>query len=158
LHSAARPHHFLGINQGGQCAVFRTKGNRYGHVVLRGGDGRANYDAASIAQCERELKAGKLPCNIAVDCSHGNSDRDAARQPLVAEDCIQQIVAGNRSIVGLMLESNLHAGNQPIPEDLSQLKYGVSVTDACIDWATTETLLRGAHDKLKDILPVRPAP
>lgn len=158
LHSAARPHHFLGINQRGQCAVFRTRGNRYGHVVLRGGEGRANYDAASIAQCERELQASKLPCNIAVDCSHGNSNKDPSRQPLVAEDCIRQIVAGNRSIVALMLESHLHAGNQPIPEDLSQLKYGVSVTDACIDWETTEQLLRGARAKLKDILPARPAP
>ncbi len=158
LHSAARAHHFLGINQGGQCAVFRTKGNRYGHVVLRGGNGRSNYDAASIAQCERELKAGKLPCNIAVDCSHGNSNKDPSRQPRVAEDCIQQIVAGNRSIVGLMLESNLHAGNQPIPEDLSRLKYGVSVTDACIGWETTETLLRGARATLRDILPTRTAP
>ncbi|MBI5612045.1 MAG: 3-deoxy-7-phosphoheptulonate synthase, partial [Gammaproteobacteria bacterium] len=109
LQSAARPHHFLGINQRGQCAVFRTKGNRYGHVVLRGGDGRANYDAASIAHCERELQASKLPCNIAVDCSHGNSNKDPSRQPQVAEDCVRQIVAGNRSIVGLMLESHLHA-------------------------------------------------
>ena len=158
LHSAARGHNFLGINQEGQCAVFRTRGNRYGHIVLRGGNGRTNYDAASIAQCERELQAGKLPCNIAVDCSHGNSSKDPSRQPLVAEDCIQQIMAGNRSIVGLMLESNLHAGNQSIPEDLSQLKYGVSVTDACIGWETTETLLRGAREKLKDILPARPAP
>ena len=81
-----------------------------------------------------------------------------SRQPLVAEDCIRQIVAGNRSIVALMLESHLHAGNQPIPEDLSQLKYGVSVTDACIDWETTEQLLRGARAKLKDILPARPTP
>jgi len=158
LQSAARPHHFLGINQGGQCAVFRTKGNRYGHVVLRGGNGRANYDAASIAQCERELKDNKLPCNIAVDCSHGNSNKDPARQPLVAEDCVRQIATGNRSIVGLMLESNIHAGNQPIPEDLSKLKYGVSVTDACIDWETTEKLLRGAREKLKNILPDRLAP
>ncbi len=155
LQSAARPHHFLGINQQGQTAVFRTRGNRYGHVVLRGGGGRANYDSAAIAACEKELAAAKLPLNIAVDCSHGNSNKDYARQPLVAENCVNQIVDGNRSIVALMLESHLHAGNQSIPSDLSKLKYGVSVTDACIDWATTEKLLRDARARLKDVLPAR---
>ena len=155
LLSASRPHHFLGINQDGQCAVFRTRGNRYGHVVLRGGNGRPNYDSVSLALCEQELEKNRLPGNIVVDCSHGNSNKDPSLQPLVADNCVNQIVEGNRSIVGLMLESNLHAGNQPIPADLSQLKYGVSVTDACIDWATTEKTLRGARAKLKDILPSR---
>lgn len=155
LHSAARPHHFLGINQDGQCAVFRTRGNRYGHIVLRGGNGRPNYDSVSIAVAEKELAAAKLPGNIVVDCSHGNSNKDPALQPLVAENCVNQIIEGNRSIVGLMLESHLHAGNQPIPTDLSKLKYGVSVTDSCIDWATTEKFLRGAREKLKDVLPAR---
>jgi 3-deoxy-7-phosphoheptulonate synthase len=158
LLSAARPHHFLGINQDGQCAVYRTGGNRYGHIVLRGGNGRANYDSASIALCEQELERHGLPRNIAVDCSHGNSNKDPARQPLVAENCVNQIVEGNRSIVALMLESNLHAGNQPIPADLSRLKYGVSVTDACIDWPSTEKLLRAAHTRLKDVLPGRLQP
>ena len=155
LLSAARPHHFLGINQDGQCAVFRTRGNRYGHIVLRGGNGRPNYDSVSIALAEKELSAAKLPRNIAVDCSHGNSNKDPALQPLVAENCVNQILEGNESIVALMLESNLNWGNQPIPEDLKQLKYGVSVTDACIDWATTEKLLRQARAKLKDALPQR---
>ena len=155
LQSAARAHHFLGINQEGQCAVFRTRGNRYGHIVLRGGNGRPNYDSVSIALAEKELAAAKLPLNIAVDCSHGNSNKDPSLQPLVAENCVNQILEGNRSIVALMLESNLHAGNQPIPADLSQLRYGVSVTDACIDWETTEKLLRGAREKLKDVLPGR---
>ena len=155
LHSSARPHHFLGINQDGQCAVFRTRGNRYGHIVLRGGNGRPNYDSVSIAVAEKELAAAKLPGNIVVDCSHGNSNKDPALQPLVAENCVNQIIEGNRSIVGLMLESHLHAGNQPIPADLSKLKYGVSVTDSCIDWATTEKLLRSAREKLKDVLPAR---
>ncbi|MDO8705786.1 MAG: 3-deoxy-7-phosphoheptulonate synthase [Sulfuricaulis sp.] len=157
LQSAARAHHFLGINQEGQCAVFRTRGNRYGHIVLRGGNGRPNYDSVSIAMAEKELAAAKLPPNIAVDCSHGNSNKDFSLQPLVAENCVNQILEGNRSIVALMLESYLHAGNQPIPADLSQLKYGVSVTDACIDWETTEKLLRGAREKLKDVLPARHA-
>jgi 3-deoxy-7-phosphoheptulonate synthase len=155
LQSAARPHHFLGINQQGQTAVFRTRGNRYGHVVLRGGGGRPNYDSVSIAVCEKELNAGKLPANIAVDCSHGNSNKDYTLQPLVAENCVNQIVEGNHSIVALMLESHLGAGNQPIPSDLSKLRYGVSVTDACIDWPTTEKLLREARARLKDVLPAR---
>ncbi len=158
MKSAAQGHHFLGINQDGQCAVFRTRGNRYGHVVLRGGNGRPNYDSVSIALCEQELEKNKLPRNIVVDCSHGNSNKDPSLQPLVADNCVNQILEGNRSIVGLMLESNLNAGNQPIPADLSQLKYGVSVTDACIDWATTERTLRSARAKLKDVLPARLTP
>jgi 3-deoxy-7-phosphoheptulonate synthase len=158
LLSAARPHHFLGINQDGQCAVYRTGGNRYGHIVLRGGNGRPNYDSVSIALCEQELERHGLPRNIAVDCSHGNSNKDPALQPLVAENCVNQILEGNRSIVALMLESNLHAGNQPIPADLSRLKYGVSVTDACIDWPSTEKLLRTARTRLKDVLPGRIQP
>ncbi|HEX9584435.1 MAG TPA: 3-deoxy-7-phosphoheptulonate synthase [Gammaproteobacteria bacterium] len=152
LQSAARGHHFLGINQEGQCAVFHTRGNRYGHIVLRGGNGRPNYDSVSIALVEKELAKAKLPVNIAVDCSHANSNKDPAVQPLVAENCVNQILEGNRSIVGLMLESHLHAGNQPIPSDLSQLKYGVSVTDPCIGWETTEKLLRSAHAKLLAVL------
>ncbi len=155
MHAASRPHHFLGINQAGQSAVFRTRGNKYGHVVLRGGGGRPNYDSVSIAVCEEELRSAGLPVNIAVDCSHGNSNKDPALQPLVADNCVNQILEGNRSIVGLMLESNLNAGTQPIPADLSQLKYGVSVTDACIDWATTEALLHRSHAKLRTILPER---
>ncbi len=155
MRSASRPHHFLGINQNGQCAVFHTRGNRYGHVVLRGGAGRPNYDPANIALCEKELLANGLATNIAVDCSHGNSSKDPGLQAQVADNCIKQILEGNTSLVGLMLESNLHWGNQPIPADLSQLKYGVSVTDACIDWPTTENLLLNARDKLKDVLPMR---
>jgi len=158
LHSAALGHHFLGINQEGQCAVFRTRGNRYGHIVLRGGNGRPNYDAASITLAEQELAKAQLPGNIAVDCSHGNSKKDPALQPTVAESCIDQILKGNRSIVGLMLESHLHEGRQNIPADLKQLKYGISVTDPCIGWDTTEKLLRSLHEKLKPVLAIRPAP
>jgi 3-deoxy-7-phosphoheptulonate synthase len=157
LQSSAHAHHFLGINQEGQCAVFRTRGNRYGHMVLRGGGGRPNYDSVSVAMAEKELVAAGLPVNIAVDCSHGNSNKDPVLQPLVAENCVNQILEGNRSIVALMLESHLHAGSQPIPADLSKLKYGVSVTDPCIDWAITEKLLRSAREKLKDVLPARRA-
>ncbi len=155
LHSVSRPHHFLGINQQGQCAVFHTRGNRYGHVVLRGGGGMPNYDSVHIAVCEKELADAGLPGNIVVDCSHGNSLKNHRLQPLVLENCTNQIVEGNRSIVGMMLESNIHEGNQPVPKDLSQLKYGVSVTDACIDWDTTDRILRETRDRLVEILPQR---
>lgn len=157
LQSVSRPHHFLGINQNGQCAVFRTRGNRHAHIVLRGGGQRPNYDSVSIALCEAELERNGLAPNIAVDCSHGNSNKNPQLQPLVADDCVHQIVEGNRSIIGLMLESHLHAGNQPIPKDRAQLQYGVSVTDACMDWEATEQLLRRAREKLKAILPRRTA-
>ena len=151
----SRPHSFLGINQQGQVAVIRTRGNRYGHVVLRGGAKGPNYDSVTIALVEQELARQKLPANIVIDCSHANSNKDPKLQPLVMNDCTHQILEGNRSIVGVMLESNLHAGNQSIPADLGQLKYGVSVTDACIDWETTEKLLRDTRAKLKDVLPAR---
>lgn len=154
LLSVSRPHNFLGIDQKGQCAVIRTRGNPYGHVVLRGGP-KPNYDSVTIAMCEKELQNNKLLPNIVVDCSHANSNKDPAQQPLVMSDVANQIVQGNQSIIGLMIESNLEWGNQPIPEDLTQLKYGVSVTDACVDWATTEQMLREARSKLKDILPKR---
>jgi 3-deoxy-7-phosphoheptulonate synthase len=154
LHSASSPHSFLGINQYGQCAVIRTKGNRYGHLVLRGGL-RPNYDSVAIALCEKELAANNLAANIVVDCSHSNSNKDPALQPLVMADCVHQILEGNRSIIGFMIESNINAGNQSIPKDLSQLKFGVSITDPCIDWQTTEKMLRDARNKLKNILPQR---
>jgi 3-deoxy-7-phosphoheptulonate synthase len=156
LHSASSPHSFLGITQGGQCAVIRTRGNRYGHVVLRGGGGRPNYGSVDIALCEQALARAGLPGNLVVDCSHANSDKDYRLQPLVMADCVNQVLEGNRSIVGLMIESNLEAGNQPIPKDLSQLRYGVSVTDGCVDWPTTERMIREAHDKLCQVLPARP--
>jgi 3-deoxy-7-phosphoheptulonate synthase len=158
LQSAARPHHFLGINQNGQCAVFNTRGNPYGHVVLRGGGGKHNYDSVSISQCESALRKAKLPLNITVDCSHGNSNKDHNLQPLVARNCMNQIIEGNTSIVALMLESHIHAGNQSIPSDLGQLKYGVSVTDACIDWETTEKLITDMASQLAPVLSHRRQP
>jgi 3-deoxy-7-phosphoheptulonate synthase len=151
LQSVRHPHHFLGITQQGQSAVFRTRGNPHAHLVLRGGGGRVNYDAVSIALAERELAAANLPQIIVVDCSHGNSNKDPSLQPQVAENCIAQIVDGNRSIVGLMLESHLHAGNQTIPKDLSKLEYGISITDPCIDWETTEKLLLKLHQTLQSV-------
>lgn len=151
LESVRHPHHFLGITQQGQSAVFRTRGNQHAHVVLRGGGGRVNYDAVSIAVAERQLAQANLPTNIVVDCSHGNSNKDPSLQPLVAENCVAQIIDGNRSIVGLMLESHLKPGNQPIPKDLTTLEFGVSVTDPCIGWDDTETLLRKLHGLLQTV-------
>ncbi|HSC06078.1 MAG TPA: 3-deoxy-7-phosphoheptulonate synthase [Steroidobacteraceae bacterium] len=148
LQSVRHPHHFLGITPQGQSAVFHTRGNSHAHIVLRGGGGRTNYDSVSVALCEQELERAHLPVNIVVDCSHGNSNKDPALQTLVAENCVNQVLEGNGSIVGLMLESHLHWGNQPIPADLRQLKYGVSVTDACIDWTTTERLLLELNARL----------
>jgi 3-deoxy-7-phosphoheptulonate synthase len=148
LQSVRHPHHFLGITQQGQSAVFRTRGNPHAHIVLRGGGGRVNYDAVSIALAERQLTQANLPATVVVDCSHGNSNKDPSVQPLVAENCVTQILDGNRSIVGLMLESHLKAGNQPIPKDLSTLEYGVSITDPCMDWSSTEALLLKLHQSL----------
>jgi 3-deoxy-7-phosphoheptulonate synthase len=149
LQSVRHPHHFLGITQQGQSAVFRTRGNKYGHIVLRGGGSRTNYDSVSLALAERELDKAGLPANIVVDCSHGNSNKDPGLQPLVAENLANQILEGNRSLVGFMLESNLHWGSQPLSSDRSQLQYGVSVTDACVDWDTTEKLLVGLDERLR---------
>jgi 3-deoxy-7-phosphoheptulonate synthase len=155
IRSAAQPHSFLGINPQGRPAIVRTTGNRYGHLVLRGGGGRPNYDTVSVRLAEKALGGAKLAANIVVDCSHANSLKDHTLQPLVFHDCSHQIREGNRSIVGLMVESNLSAGNQPIPDDRSQLKYGVSVTDACVDWAATEEMLLRARDELAAVLPAR---
>jgi len=153
--SVSRPHSFLGINHDGQCAIVRTKGNRYGHVVLRGGGGKPNYDSVTVALCEKALATKKVSTNLVIDCSHDNSNKDPGLQPLVLNDGVHQILEGNQSLVGFMLESNINYGKQPIPADLSQLQYGVSVTDGCIDWATTDKVLLEARDKLKDVLPTR---
>ncbi|MDC0661858.1 3-deoxy-7-phosphoheptulonate synthase [Marinobacter sp. SS21] len=155
MKSVSHPHSFLGINQEGQVAIIRTQGNAYGHVVLRGGGGKPNYDSVSVALCEQALEKAGLRKSIMVDCSHANSNKDPGLQPLVMQDISHQILEGNSSIQGLMVESHLNWGNQSIPEDLSQLQYGVSITDACIDWPTTEKAIRDMRDKLKDVLPNR---
>lgn len=147
--SASHQHSFLGINQDGNVAIVRTRGNQHGHVVLRGGDGRPNYDTVSVAMAEQALNKAKLPANIVVDCSHANSYKKPELQPLVMADVIGQIVNGCQSLVGLMIESHIHAGNQKIPQDLTELKYGCSVTDACVDWESTETMIRDAARRLR---------
>ncbi|HAQ24801.1 3-deoxy-7-phosphoheptulonate synthase [Stutzerimonas xanthomarina] len=155
LQSVSSPHRFLGINQAGGVSIVTTKGNSYGHVVLRGGNGKPNYDSVSVALCEQELGKASIRPNIMVDCSHANSNKDPALQPLVMENVANQIVEGNQSIIGLMVESHLGWGNQSIPKDRSELRYGISVTDACIDWDTTEKAVLSMHSKLKDVLPKR---
>ncbi len=155
LQSVSKPHRFLGINTQGQVAIIHTRGNAYGHVVLRGGNGKPNYDSVSVASCEQDLAKAKVAQNIMVDCSHANSNKNHALQTLVMENVANQIIDGNKSIIGLMIESNIGAGNQNIPANLCDLQYGVSVTDACIDWDTTEKSIKHMYATLKDVLPKR---
>jgi 3-deoxy-7-phosphoheptulonate synthase len=155
--SASKPHSFLGINAQGRSSVTRTRGNRYGHLVLRGGGDRPNYDTVSVALAEAALTKAKLAKNIVVDCSHANSYKKPDLQPLVMQDVVNQLRLGNQSIVGVMIESFIEAGNQSIPADLTTLKYGCSVTDACVDWNTTDTMIRNAHAALRDPLAARKA-
>lgn len=157
IKTSRQPHHFLGITGQGRSAVFHTRGNRYGHIVLRGGR-RPNYNAGCIAECEKILRDAGLPLNIVVDCSHGNSEKVPANQPRVFENCIRQILRGNKSIVGFMAESNIAGGRQDIPRDLSRLRPDVSVTDGCLDWNSTEQMLRSAHDRLKRVQRRRSTP
>ncbi|MDH4191784.1 MAG: 3-deoxy-7-phosphoheptulonate synthase [Betaproteobacteria bacterium] len=153
LRSVSRPHAFLGIDPSGRCAVTQTRGNRHAHIVLRGGIA-PNYDSVSVSLTEEELTQAGLVPDIVIDCSHGNSGKDPARQSLVFADCVHQVLEGNRSIVGLMLESNIGWGSQPLVAR-DKLRYGVSVTDPCIDWGATEKALRSAREKLKSALPAR---
>ncbi|MCB1213874.1 MAG: 3-deoxy-7-phosphoheptulonate synthase [Deltaproteobacteria bacterium] len=148
MKSCLAPHSFLGISSQGKISVYKTRGNAYSHVVLRGGKD-PNYDAQSVASCLKELKEAGLREKIMIDCSHGNSQKDHNKQAEVFHSGLEQILAGNKAICGFMIESNLEAGNQKIPKDLKQLQYGVSVTDACIDWTSTEKLILEAHEKLK---------
>jgi 3-deoxy-7-phosphoheptulonate synthase len=146
--SSAQPHSFLGISPDGLTSVVRTRGNPLGHLVLRGGGGKGNFDDADVRKAEEALQRAGLPTNIIVDCSHENSGKAPERQATVLENGLAQIRAGNRSIIGWMIESHLEAGNQPIPKNLGQLRYGCSVTDACIGWSETERLLRHAAARL----------
>ena len=148
--SARSPHHFLGIDSYGYVATVRTRGNTDTHLILRGGI-NPNYDSASVAACIDLMRAHTLPSAVVVDCSHGNSNKDPARQEIVATDVVAQRVAGNRAIVGLMLESNLEWGHQTFVPGATDLHYGVSVTDPCMDWDTTAKLLVGMHAALGNL-------
>ncbi|GEA60259.1 phospho-2-dehydro-3-deoxyheptonate aldolase [Vibrio comitans NBRC 102076] len=147
MQAASSSHRFIGINREGQVALLTTKGNPDGHVILRGGK-QTNYDSVSVRECEDELAKAGLDAALMIDCSHANSRKDFRRQPLVASDAIQQIREGNKSIIGLMIESNINEGNQGSDIPLDQMKYGVSITDACINWESTEALLTKAHEEL----------
>ena len=155
MQSVKHGHSFLGLNDQGQVSVIHTSGNPYAHVVLRGGNGKPNYDAGSVAEAEAALAKAKVSGKIMIDTSHANSNKDPYLQPLVLKNITEQILDGNKSIVGLMVESHLKGGRQDIPADLNDLEYGKSVTDGCIDWETTEKALLDMHEALKDVLPNR---
>ena len=155
LQSVASPHRFLGINSDGKVSVITTKGNPHAHVVLRGGNGKPNYDSVSVSICEQELKTAGITPNIMVDCSHANSNKDHNLQPLVLDNVANQIVEGNNSIIGALIESHLNAGSQKLSSNPDDMAYGVSVTDACIDWDTTEASLLAMAEKLRDVLKSR---
>lgn len=149
MHSARHPHHFLGIDQEGAVTVVETEGNPDGHVVLRGGNTRPNYDSVSIAEAASLLTKAGLPNGIMVDCSHANSGKQHARQEDVWKNLIHQLVEGSESILGVMLESHLFEGNQPVRPNLAELRYGVSITDACLGWDATERMLREGAEQLR---------
>ena len=142
MEAAARPHHFLGINREGHAAIISTTGNPDGHLVLRGGKGGSNYHAEAVQAAADQLAKDGLPARLLVDCSHGNSNKDYRRQSEVLRELAQQVRGGSIHVMGVMLESHLVEGNQKLPGDLSELTYGQSITDACIDLSTTLELLQ----------------
>ncbi|HEX3856368.1 MAG TPA: 3-deoxy-7-phosphoheptulonate synthase [Verrucomicrobiae bacterium] len=146
-------HSFLGINENGETSIVRTSGNPHAHVVLRGGRAKTNYDAESIRAAEEKLIFENLPPVLMVDCSHANSEKKFAKQEDVWRSVIQQRVEGTKSLIGLMVESNLFEGSQPIPKNLADLRYGVSITDSCIGWETTERMLRWGYENLAKEMP-----
>ncbi len=151
--AARHPHSFLGINEDGVTSIVRTTGNPHAHVVLRGGREKTNYDAESIRAAEDKLKSEKLLPVLMVDCSHANSEKKFAKQEDVWRSVIQQRIEGANSLIGLMVESHLHEGNQPIPKNMNDLRYGVSITDSCIGWEATERMLRWGYEALSKAAP-----
>jgi 3-deoxy-7-phosphoheptulonate synthase len=149
MKAAMHPHSFLGINREGRTSIIQTTGNPDVHIVLRGGSRKVNYHPDDILHTEESLKKNGLSPTIMVDCSHGNSNKDYQKQPEVLESVVRQVQDGNTSISGVMIESYIEAGSQKVTDDHSQLKYGVSITDACIDWNTTERILLDAHRHLQ---------
>ena len=147
MKSSQQPHHFLGISQEGASSIIQTSGNNFVHLVLRGGSSGPNFDAVSIHNASDKLAKGGLSKAIMIDCNHANSGKDPGRQEIVLRNLILQILDGNQSIIGTMIESNINGGNQPIS---MEMKYGVSVTDACLNWDNTQNILLNAHDSLKN--------
>ena len=145
IESARQPHSFLGVNEKGEVSIVRTKGNSMGHLVLRGGNNSPNCDPKNVENAIKSLAERNLSQTLVVDCSHGNSRKKHQNQRSICKDVVSQRIAGNKNIVGIMLESNLFDGSQKISRDLSKLRYGVSVTDECMGWADTEKLLRETY-------------
>jgi 3-deoxy-7-phosphoheptulonate synthase len=152
MKAARSQHSFLSVDQEGITSICRTNGNEWGHIVLRGGRKRANYDEASLKRAGAALVKASLPTALMVDCSHANSGRDPAQQEVVWKSVLKQRLAGNRDIIGMMVESYIHEGKQPIPKNLSDLKYGVSITDPCMNWENTKRLLRTGYEILRQDL------
>ncbi len=151
--AARLPQSFLGINQDeGKICIFHTNGNPDTHLILRGGSDGPNYTSEYVAMAEAALDKAGLEKSIMVDCNHANSGKDPYKQPEVLEDIVKQKLDGNQSLIGFMVESHIHGGTQSIPQDLSKLKYGVSITDACIDFDATETMFKDAASKLSSLL------
>ncbi len=153
--AARTPHSFLGIDGDGRTCVVNTTGNPWGHLIVRGGRSGPNFSAQSLKEASARLAAVNLSPRVVVDCSHGNSNKDYKNQGIVWRDVIDQRSGGNDAIIGLMLESNLHPGQQKQGENPRDLQYGVSITDACIGWEETEELLLSSHARLPDITPSR---
>jgi 3-deoxy-7-phosphoheptulonate synthase len=140
--SASQPHSFLGINMEGQASIVTTTGNPDCHLVLRGGKQGPNYGAEHVQRAAQDLTKLGLTPRMMVDCSHDNAAKDHNRQPIVLQDIAEQLVNGSKSIMGVMVESHLASGKQSIPKNLSQLTYGQSITDACVDFSQTAGMLR----------------
>jgi 3-deoxy-7-phosphoheptulonate synthase len=147
IKACSSPQSFLGINDEGQISTFKAMGNKSSHIVLRGG-AKPNYNKDDIIECENLLKENGLAARIMIDCSHDNSNQDYRNQGKVIEDITNQIAAGNKSIFGLMLESNLFSGKQKILDKKEEMQYGVSVTDGCIDWLETHKVIKQLAIKL----------
>ncbi|KAJ2303332.1 3-deoxy-7-phosphoheptulonate synthase [Coemansia sp. RSA 2706] len=154
IRSASHPHHFLGVTKSGLAAITKTTGNKLCHIILRGGNSGPNYEAEWVANISEQIKKAKVVDNIMIDCSHGNSRKDHRNQPKVCSDVAKQVAAGNRSIIGVMIESNINEGRQDIPSEseggVAALKYGQSITDACVSWEQTVPMLKELAQAVRD--------
>lgn len=145
-------HSFLGLSADGKVSIIKSKGNPYAHVVLRGGANGPNYDETAVAQAENELARGKTSGKIMIDTSHANSGKDPYLQPMVIKNVAEQIKNGNKSIIGLMIESHLKGGSQKLTANIADLEYGKSITDGCLDWESTVAALHNLRDEIKDVI------
>ncbi|KAJ2400232.1 3-deoxy-7-phosphoheptulonate synthase [Coemansia sp. RSA 2559] len=154
IRSASHPHHFLGVTKSGLAAITVTRGNPMCHIILRGGNSGPNYEASWVARISDQMKGAKIEDNIMIDCSHGNSSKDHRNQPKVSSDIAKQIASGNKSIIGVMIESNINEGRQNIPSEAeggpNALKYGQSITDACVSWEQTVPMLQELAQAVRD--------